>query len=108
METHETMNEQQSAAIYGGSTTPAPGDPPGPTTPPAPEQGADEADPDIATLIAEAEQRGYLRGRNEAASEMMERPAMWQPACPDSPAGRLTSAADSFLSGLRPGVWDTF
>lgn len=98
------ITEEQSAAIYGGPQQPPEAAPPlTSTVADHPEPQA----PDLETLLAEAEQRGYLRGRNEAAAEMMARPAMWQPVAPTaSPAEHLTVATESFLSGLRPGVWD--
>lgn len=63
--------------------------------------------PDIETLLAEAEQRGYLRGRNEAIEASMHTPALLENS-------RLTRAraleapdpASLFLSRIRPGVWD--
>ena len=63
--------------------------------------------PDIEALLAEAEQRGYLRGRNEAIEASMHTPALLE-------NGRLTRAraleapdpASLFLSRIRPGVWD--
>ena len=63
--------------------------------------------PDIEALLAEAEQRGYLRGRNEAIEASMHTPALLENS-------RLTRAraleapdpASLFLSLIRPGVWD--
>ena len=63
--------------------------------------------PDIEALLAEAEQRGYLRGRNEAIEASMHTPALLENS-------RLTRAraledpdpASLFLSRIRPGVWD--
>ena len=63
--------------------------------------------PDIEALLAEAEQRGYLRGRNEALEASMHTPALLENS-------RLTRAraleapdpASLFLSRIRPGVWD--
>lgn len=62
---------------------------------------------DIEALLAEAEQRGYLRGRNEAIEASMHTPALLENS-------RLTRAraleapdpASLFLSRIRPGVWD--
>ena len=62
---------------------------------------------DIEALLAEAEQRGYLRGRNEAIEASMRTPALLENS-------RLTRAraleapdpASLFLSRIRPGVWD--
>lgn len=82
----------------------SPDDPP--VNPPVNPPAADPT-PDIDRLIAEAEQRGYLRGRNEAIEETMASPALWENT-------RLTRAremeepdpASLFLSRLRPDVWD--
>lgn len=61
----------------------------------------------LAASLAEAEERGYRRGREEVLAEIVTDRGMWQPVgYPASPAGRMTRAADGFLSGLRPGVWE--
>ncbi len=71
--------------------------------------------PSAEELIAEAEQRGYLRGRNEALAESLSRPAMMAepgvgpeaasaPAAPSSPL--TDDLSSSFLSHIRPSVWD--
>ena len=61
----------------------------------------------IAASLAEAEERGYRRGREEVLAEIVTDRGMWQAVgYPASPAGRMTRAADGFLSGLRPGVWE--
>lgn len=80
--------------------------------------GTDEAIPtsdpgiDIDALIAEAEQRGYLRGRNEVIAENMQQPALWEnlrrhahPQATEQPA-QPDDLANTFLSRMRPGVWD--
>ncbi|MCM1517132.1 MAG: hypothetical protein NC117_00625 [Pseudoflavonifractor sp.] len=62
---------------------------------------------DISAAIEEAEQRGYLRGRNERIVAEMERPGLWE-----DPA--VTAASDSLpvdngpmiLSGTRRSVWE--
>lgn len=67
----------------------------------APDAGA------LAASLAEAEERGYRRGREEVLAEIVTDRGMWQPVgYPASPAGRMIRAADGFLSGLRPGVWE--
>lgn len=74
-----------------------------------------ETAPSTETLIAEAEQRGYLRGRNEALAESLNRPAMMaepgvgatEAAAPASESQPLTDDLSSaFLSRIRPSVWD--
>lgn len=78
-----------------------------PATPESNESAQTPAPPDIEALLAEAEQRGYLRGRNEAIEASMRTPALLENS-------RLTRAraleepdpASLFLSRIRPGVWD--
>lgn len=73
------------------------------TEPPAapPTLSAEE----IAAMVAEAEQRGYLRGCNERIDTLMERPAMWQqPAQAAAPADDDTEIM--ILNHLRRSVWD--
>lgn len=52
----------------------------------------------IVDEIARAEQRGYLRGRNEAIAEQMHKPGLWE-----EPEPRHSV---SILGNLRRGVWD--
>lgn len=61
---------------------------------------------DLASRLAEAEQRGYLRGRNEAVHLAMERPAMWQVAGSDLHAEPPTESDAAFLRHIRPSIWD--
>lgn len=57
---------------------------------------------EVERLVAEAEQRGYLRGRNETIeAEVM--PAPSPSAADDSTVGE---SCPSFLAHLRPGFWD--
>ncbi len=57
---------------------------------------------EVERLVAEAEQRGYLRGRNETIeAEVMPAPA--PSAADDSTVGE---SCPSFLAHLRPGFWD--
>lgn len=66
---------------------------------------------DIGRMLAEAEQRGYLRGRNERAEAMINRPLLFEnprrtePA-PDADRPSAEGLTEGFLTGLRPGVWD--
>ncbi len=65
-----------------------------------------EAGP-VERLVEEAEQRGYLRGRNEALAGLYASPAVWEE--PDSNVSEpmlRPSPADSFLTGRRKGVWE--
>lgn len=57
---------------------------------------------EVERLVSEAEQRGYLRGRNETIeAEVMPAPA--PSAADDSTVGE---SCPSFLAHLRPGFWD--
>lgn len=101
------------------NTTPAPDTTPDQNTqaPPAaePVQPAEtpeptpspEPAPTMARLIEEAELRGYIRGRNATAAELMRSPAMLQnPLLPyPDPKPSTPSAADSFLASITPDVW---
>lgn len=62
--------------------------------------------------LAEAERRGYLRGRNEALAERLAEPGLWEMADdadffePDDsaePHGEV-----EILRNIRPNVWDRF
>lgn len=75
-------------------------------TNPAPE-GPDAAK--IEAMIAEAEQRGYLRARNEMAAKAMEQPSLLCNPLRPLPAndgGDSRDLAAGFLSRLPRGVWD--
>lgn len=74
------------------------------TTAPAGEAAAPaDGDPEIARLIAEAEQRGYLRGRNEQIEATM----MEQPDTAGSPQRDASEdSCPGFLSHIRPDFWD--
>jgi hypothetical protein len=63
----------------------------------------------LERLVAEAEERGYLRGRNESIAELMKRPGMFERADADSMSDSTDSAGSSevmILNNLRPSVWD--
>lgn len=79
------------------SAAPVP-EPPAPS--PAPALTAEE----VAAMVAEAEQRGYLRGCNERIDTLMERPAMWQQPAAPAPADDDTEIM--ILNHLRRSVWD--
>lgn len=71
---------------------------------------SEEAGPDtdrtrIEVLVAEAEQRGYLRGRNESIESLMSSPGMYEHSAGESQ--RLPSSNEVLiLNNLRPSVWD--
>ncbi len=69
---------------------------------------------DIEARIAEAENRGYLRGRNERIAELMRQPALFErqasPSARDAPGAMAAdSPADSqpmILNNPRVSIWD--
>lgn len=69
---------------------------------------------DIEARIAEAENRGYMRGRNERIAELMRQPALFErqtsPSARDAPGGMAAdSPADSqpmILNNPRVSIWD--
>lgn len=67
---------------------------------PVPSPSADE----LAAMLAEAEQRGYLRGRNEQIALAMKAPALWQE--PDSTTDHPDDFQPAILTNLRPSIWD--
>lgn len=76
---------------------------------PAP-SASQAAEPDIARLLADAEQRGYLRGLNERAAQAMDTPRLWANPRRMAQEEQLAAEADDpdfgFLTHIRPGVWD--
>lgn len=71
------------------------------------EKPGDPEGPDQETLIAEAELRGYLRGRNEAIERLMREPSTLER--PTDPAPGVPSDPDSspmILSNPRVSIWD--
>lgn len=61
--------------------------------------GTDSPDPES---IAAAEERGYLRARNEMAERELSRPGLWQ----DYGVDAADEGQSGFLSRVRPSVWD--
>ena len=62
--------------------------------------------PDIASLIAEAEERGYLRGRNEQIAMEMRSPSLWETKREPSETLEPDKPQPLILNHLRPSVWD--
>ena len=65
---------------------------------------------EVDRLISQAEQRGWLRARNELAAELMDRPSLLENPCL-SPAtsgqrNRNDTFAERFLNQLSRDVWD--
>lgn len=103
------ITPESCAAIYGGSALSS-DDKLTSDKPAAQALTTDEPQPEakpVDKLVEEAEQRGYLRGRNEALAGIYASPAVWEE--PDSNISEpmlRPSPADSFLTGRRKGVWD--
>lgn len=66
-------------------------------------EGAD-ATGDIEARIAEAEERGYLRGRNERIEELMKEPGSAGETPTLQPGDELAEVL--ILNNLRPSVWE--
>lgn len=58
--------------------------------------------PDVQRLIDEAEQRGYLRGRNEAAEKIISEPALFQEQHPEMEPFQQSP----LLTSRRVSIWD--
>lgn len=103
-ESEITANEPAETAADEGAEEPAPEAANEPARQTAEVTVAAAAVPidEVERLVAEAEQRGYLRGRNETIeAEVMPAPA--PSAADDSTVGE---SCPSFLAHLRPGFWD--
>lgn len=114
-ETGNQTHETQSTPAGNASAEPAPEKHPETPAPlPAADHTKTATDQTAETLrlIAEAEQRGYLRGLNEAAEQRMEQPTLFEDLArrrekagnkadpvPDDPAA-------GFLSRISRSVWD--
>lgn len=78
---------------------------------PAPEamEPPETTEADIEARIAEAETRGYLRGRNESIAELMREPAVFErqhaPGTPPLPENREDSQP-MILNNPRVSIWD--
>ncbi|WP_290453428.1 hypothetical protein [uncultured Muribaculum sp.] len=57
---------------------------------------------EVDKLIAEAEQRGYLRGRNEAAQNFISQPALFEEVRAESQPVQ----SSPLLSSRRVSIWD--
>ncbi len=60
--------------------------------------------PELRRLIEEAEQRGYIRGRNEQIEQLVMQPLDDDPTLP--PAYSDSDSCPSFLANIRPSIWD--
>ena len=61
---------------------------------------------DFEAAIAEAEQRGYLRGRNERIEELMQRPGIMERPGTTEINRADTKGEQGFLSHLKVSIWD--
>lgn len=62
---------------------------------------------EIDRMVAEAEERGYLRGRNEAANSLLNSPKLLEnTSLHESEKQSGDSFAARFLSQIPRGVWD--
>lgn len=100
---HEQMSDKETTAIEQAAAPECQD-----TTPQA--AGSDEkmmAMDQVNRLVAEAEARGYLRGRNECAAREMNTPQLWEnPRRTAMERECEPDPACEFLSKIRPGVWD--
>lgn len=102
----ETTSAQTSQPADPEETDPeddAPQSAPEATEPP------ETTEADIEARIAEAETRGYLRGRNESIAELMREPAVFErqhaPGTPPPPENREDSQP-MILNNPRVSIWD--
>lgn len=103
---HETTSAQTSQPAVSEEADPrqeAPQSAPDATEPP------ETTEADIEARIAEAETRGYLRGRNESIAELMREPAVFErqhaPGTPPSQENREDSQP-MILNNPRVSIWD--
>ncbi len=61
---------------------------------------------DIEALIAEAEERGYKRGRNERIEELMQAPGTWETPAPAPAAPTDACNEVMILNSMRRSVWE--
>lgn len=100
---HENPQEPQQAPPPAVATAETPHSTPE-SKPAAPEP--DSAQANIEAAVAEAEQRGYLRGRNERIEQLMQRPAMMERPDTTELHPASTRSDQGFLSKLKVSIWD--
>lgn len=66
---------------------------------------------DLQALLAQAEERGYLRGRNEQIAALMRQPGMFgspatNSAAPESPSVAAAASDVMILNTQRVSIWD--
>lgn len=71
----------------------------------APEEAPAAPTPEeIEQMVAEAEQRGYLRGRNEQIEQLMEAPTGYKTETLGE--GGPLQGEPMILGNLKPSIWD--
>lgn len=108
-ETAATSGEPQTTQEPAEQNTPAM------QNTPAEQEAPAEKQPDMAARLAEAEMKGYLRGRNERIEELMREPTMYerQTAPAAKPDGELPEESSGsshsepmILNNRRVSIWD--
>ena len=111
----ETVPETLPETAYGNDKDPVTELDPGEAANTEAGDGPSKSQADvIEARIAEAENRGYMRGRNERIAELMRQPALFErqtsPSARDAPGGMAAdSPADSqpmILNNPRVSIWD--
>ena len=110
----EAQHKQAGTSEHPSSEPPAPEPPeaepdpaPGPETPAPPAPPASAATgTDMEAAIAEAEQRGYMRGRNERIEELMHRPGIMERPGSQEIHQATTRNDRGFLSHIKVSIWD--
>ena len=64
--------------------------------------------PEVEAMIAEAESRGYHRGRNESIARLMSSPADADPTLnqPETNPDEENYSSILILNSFRPSIWD--
>lgn len=107
----ETGSPDTTSAQTSQPDMPEETDPENDALQPAPEamEPPETTEADIEARIAEAETRGYLRGRNESIAELMREPAVFErqhaPGTPPLPENREDSQP-MILNNPRVSIWD--
>lgn len=108
MENLDNIQPIPETEISGNSNLSAlsePSDNPGSSDNSEPSEISDLSDnPEVRRLIEEAEQRGYIRGRNEQIEQVVMQPLDDDPTLP--PAYSDSDSCPSFLANIRPSIWD--
>ncbi len=73
---------------------------------PSVEEPSKSADIDMEALLAEAEERGYLRGLNERAENLMNRPSVGYSPTASQSGVRTAEDEVMILNNIRPSIWD--